>query len=64
MSALTKIHGVQPTGDLRGGRAVSALCIRALKWQRVPIFRDHPPLEKRLARLEAMIRAQGKPDGR
>src|SRR5205823_870771 len=31
MSALTKIHGVQPTGDLRGGRVVSALCIRGLK---------------------------------
>src|SRR5438445_12854614 len=63
MSALTKIHGVEPTGDLRGGQAVSALCIRGFTSQRLPWFRDHPPLRKRLARLEAMARVQGKPVG-
>lgn len=63
MSALTKIHGVQPKGDLRGGAAVSALCIRSLGGAAAGLFSDHPPLRKRLARLESMAREQGRPVG-
>jgi heat shock protein HtpX len=60
MSALTKIHGVEPAGDLRG---VSALCIRGIATPWLPLLADHPPLEKRLARLAVMARIQGKPVG-
>src|SRR4051794_12439646 len=63
MSALTKIHDVQPTGDLHGGRVVSALCIRGFASPWLSLLRDHPPLEKRLARLAAMSRVQGEPVG-
>lgn len=58
MSALTKIAGRAPRGDLRGGAAVSALCIvpaqrksRLDFIRRFEIFMDHPPLDKRLRRL-------------
>ena len=63
MSALVKIHGVAPTGDLRGGHVVSALCIRGFTTPWLSLFADHPPLERRLARLAAMARVQGKPLG-
>ena len=63
MSALTKIHGVQPRGDLRGGATISALCIRSLTGSASGLLSDHPPLRKRLARLEAMAREQGRPVG-
>jgi heat shock protein HtpX len=58
MSALTKIAGITPSGDLRGGAAISALCISGRSTGWLP---DHPPLEKRLKRLAAIARAQGRP---
>ena len=68
MSALQKIAGEPASGDLRGGGAVSALCIvpagRAgrLKFLgRIEIFRDHPPLAKRLRELEELARELGRP---
>ena len=68
MSALTKIAGSEPRGDLRGGGAVSALCIvpaqrksRFDSVRRLEIFKDHPPLEKRLDRLGALARELGGP---
>ena len=69
MSALTKIGGAEPRGDLRGGAAVSALCIvpaqrrkRRLDFlRRLEIFMDHPPLEKRLRALEKLARDVGRP---
>lgn len=63
MSALTKIHGATPHGDLRGGPTVSALCIRSLGDAGSGLLSDHPPLRKRLARLEAMAREQGRAVG-
>lgn len=68
MSALTKIAGREPRGDLRGGAAVSALCIvpaqRKSKFdflRRFEVFVDHPPLEKRLARLADIALEMGRP---
>jgi heat shock protein HtpX len=59
MSALAKIAEREPRGDLRGGAAVSALCIvpaqrksRLDFLRRFEIFMDHPPLEKRLSKRE------------
>jgi heat shock protein HtpX len=71
MSALIKIAGSGPRDDLRGGAAVSALCIvssrsekGALKLlRRLEIFMDHPPLEKRVARLGEIAREMGRPEG-
>lgn len=63
MSALVKIYGEEPRGDLRGGAAVSALCIRGFEHSQWALLRDHPPLEKRLARLAAMAREQGRAVG-
>jgi heat shock protein HtpX len=67
MSALTKIAGRAPRGDLRGGGAVSALCIvpaqrknRLDFVRRLEVFMDHPPLEKRLDRLGELARDLGK----
>jgi heat shock protein HtpX len=67
MSALTKIAEREPRGDLRGGGAVSALCIvpaqrksRLDFVRRLEIFMDHPPLEKRLERLGELARDLGK----
>jgi heat shock protein HtpX len=67
MSALTKIAEREPRGDLRGGAAVSALCIvpaqrksRLDVIRRLEIFMDHPPLEKRLSRLGELARDLGK----
>jgi heat shock protein HtpX len=68
MSALQKIGGGEPRGDLRGGAAVSALCIvpaqrkGRLSWlRRFEIFMDHPSLEKRLRRLSELSREIGEP---
>lgn len=68
MSALTKIAGREPRGDLRGGAAVSALCIvpaqRKSKLdflRRFEVFVDHPPLEKRLRRLSRLAQELGRP---
>jgi heat shock protein HtpX len=67
MSALTKIAEREPRGDLRGGGAVSALCIvpaqrksRLDFIRRLEVFMDHPPLEKRLERLGELARDLGK----
>jgi heat shock protein HtpX len=62
MSALQKIAGKPARGDLRGGLAVQALCIvgRQKGWRRFELFSDHPPLEKRLARLAELARELGK----
>jgi heat shock protein HtpX len=63
MSALHKIAGETARGDLRGGLAVQALCIvsaRRERWRRFELFSDHPPLEKRLARLAELSRELGK----
>ena len=62
MSALTKIGGETPRGDLRGGAAVSALCVVPTR-RRWWLLADHPPLRKRLARLERMAREQGRAVG-
>jgi heat shock protein HtpX len=69
MSALTKIAEKEPRGDLRGGAAVSALCIvpaqrkkgRLDFLRRFEIFMDHPPLEKRLRRLTELAHEMGRP---
>ena len=67
MSALAKIAEREPRGDLRGGAAVSALCIvpaqrksRLDVVRRLEIFMDHPPLDKRLRRLNDLARDLGK----
>jgi heat shock protein HtpX len=70
MSALTKIAGEEPRGDLRGGAAVSALCIvpaqrkrgRLAFLRRFEMFMDHPPIEKRLRKLGEIARELGRPD--
>ena len=67
-SALLKIAGTVPRGDLRGGAPVSAFCIvpaqRRLRWwqffRRFEMFMDHPPIDKRLDRLDEIARALGK----
>jgi heat shock protein HtpX len=68
MSALTKVAEKEPRGDLRGGAAVSALCIvpaqrkkgRLDFLRRFEVFMDHPPLEKRLRRLGEIAREMGR----
>jgi heat shock protein HtpX len=62
MSALTKLAGVTAKGDLRGGAAISALCVVPTRKRR-GLFADHPPLERRLARLAAMAREHGRAVG-
>jgi heat shock protein HtpX len=62
-SALQKLAGRPARGDLRGGLAVQALCIlpaRKRGWRRFELFADHPPLEKRVERLEELSRDLGK----
>jgi Zn-dependent protease with chaperone function len=53
------------SSDLRGGRAVQAFCIvgRRSKWRRFELFMDHPPVSKRVARLEELARELGKARG-
>jgi heat shock protein HtpX len=67
-SALLKIAGTAPRGDLRGGGPVSAFCIvpaqRRLRWwqffRRFEMFMDHPPIDKRIRRLDEIARDLGK----
>ena len=63
MSALQVIARVRPRGDLRGGRAVSALCIvpAKRKERRLEILMDHPRLSKRLDALAELARELGRP---
>jgi heat shock protein HtpX len=64
MSALAELGGREPRGDLRGGVAIQALCIVPTKttgWRRLELLADHPPLEKRLERLEELSRELGRP---
>ncbi len=63
MSALADIGGEEPRGDLRGGVAIQALCIVPTKttgWRRLELLADHPPLDKRLERLEEFSRRLGR----
>lgn len=64
MSELLKIEGgAPPRKDLRR-IAVSAFCIVEWKakrrWRRFRLFQDHPPVSKRIARLERFSRELGK----
>src|ERR1051326_5802166 len=61
MSALVKLYEVVPSGDLRGGPPVSALCIRGLGRVGLTLLQDHPPVEKRVAALAAIAREMGRP---
>jgi len=63
ISALVKIEGsAPPRSDLRGGLAVNAFCIVSgrNRWRRVELVMDHPPVQKRIRRLEALARELGK----
>jgi heat shock protein HtpX len=67
MSALVKLTGDDesiPNTDLRKLARVEALWVVATGRARFAVFSDHPPLAKRLARLEEMSRTMGEPDGR
>jgi len=48
-----------PTTDLRG-RAVQALCTMSTRRRRFELLADHPPVEKRVGRLEEFVRSLGK----
>ena len=69
-SALLKLAGTAPRGDLRGESPVSAFCIvspqRRIRWwqffRRFEVFMDHPPIEKRIRRLDAISRELGEAD--
>jgi heat shock protein HtpX len=62
MSALTKLEGKAPKGELRVGFAISALCIVSERpRRRLELLMDHPPLEKRLRRLEEIAHELGRP---
>lgn len=63
ISALLKIEGgTPPRSDLRGGLAVNAFCIvsRRSRWRRFELVMDHPPMRKRIVRLEELARELGK----
>ena len=65
MSALLKIEGgAPPRKDLRR-LAVRSFCIVGWKskWRRFELVMDHPPMKKRIARLEELARELGKPVG-
>jgi heat shock protein HtpX len=65
MSALVKLSDPEriPAKDLRRLDAVETLCIVPTREHKLAFLQDHPPLEKRLARLAAMARELGKPLG-
>lgn len=66
MSALVKLAGPDtriPDTDLRRLSRVEALWVVPNGKARFAIFSDHPPLERRLARLEEMAREMGRPVG-
>jgi heat shock protein HtpX len=66
MSALVKLDGADsaiPAEDLRSLSPVEALCVVSNGRSRFGFFADHPPLEKRLARLAEMARVMGEPVG-
>jgi Zn-dependent protease with chaperone function len=52
-----------PTTDLRRLARVEALWVVPTGRARFAVFSDHPPLEKRLARLAEMARELGEPIG-
>jgi heat shock protein HtpX len=63
ISALLAIEGGSPPrSDLRGGLAVNAFCIvsRRSRRRRVELVMDHPPVRKRIKRLEELARELGK----
>ena len=64
MSALQKVSGemaVIPNRDLRALAGLNALFIIPAAVSRWEVAMDHPPLGKRLARLEEMARELGRP---
>lgn len=66
MSALVKLSkdgAAIPTTDLRRLARVEALWVVPTGRARFAVFSDHPPLEKRLARLAEMARELGEPIG-
>ena len=63
MSALQKLStgvGLIPREDLRGAESLEPLFIVPVSPRRIELFADHPPLEKRLARLATIAREMGK----
>ena len=59
-AALLALDGLRPPKtDLRG-RAVQALCIVPTRRRRFELLSDHPPVEKRVRRLEELARSLGK----
>jgi heat shock protein HtpX len=64
MSALQKLSSESarvPERDLRALAGLNALFIVSVRRRLLELTTDHPPLEKRLARLEAIAREMGKP---
>jgi len=66
MSALQKISGqiaAIPTQDLRDVAAMNAFFIipTTVRQKTAELFMDHPPLEKRLAKLSEIAREMGRP---
>lgn len=60
MSALQELGGMKAKGDLRGGAAMYALCIvrpGRRRWYKPDL--SHPPIEKRLERLQELARRLG-----
>ena len=63
MSALQKLSGevgLIPRDDLRSVASLEPLFIVPVCPRRIELFADHPPLEKRLARLATIAREMGK----